>query len=159
MPQERSQRDTTQEETEIGILYTGTLVPDVDANKALIRNKRVTEEGFQVDGHAHFVVDPPTPFTSPLPTLAEEREYDIRERNNLLITIENGQDGAVTFNIFGRHTASGTRFLLKAVGSIASLASAAPETLTDPWAFLVISASSDSGGQTGSVIVKVQEQT
>lgn len=136
------------------ILYT-----DPDHETAEIKNKRGTSEGFEVTGHGHFVTTPP--FSSPVPAGApQEREVDIRERGPVIITVENDQDGAVTFELLGRHSTGGTMFSLDDFGgSVAAGAVGEIVTLTDPWAFLVVRAQSDSGGQSGSVVVKVQEQT
>lgn len=157
MAGEKAVRDESRNFTELGFLYTQTLTQNQNTNQSGVRVIRTTGEGFEVAGHAHFVVDPPTPFTTPLPTISESREYDIRERNAVLITVENNQDGAVTIDINGRHTSTGVRFLL---GTI-SLAAGAKgmETLSDPFAFLSLDAKSDTGGQSGAVIIKVQEQT
>ena len=154
-PGEAIAQDKSHKRVDSGLLYT-----DPSSRTAKIRNVRVTDEGFKVAGHAHFIQTPydgSTVLPESPPGL--DVEVDISERGPVIITVENGQNGNVGLQIFGLYeTASGSKF------SLVNFVTLTPGTqkvtfVSDPWKILLFKAFSKSPGQTAGFVVKVQEQT
>lgn len=120
-----------------------------------VRIIRTNESGEPVAGKAHVVATPIDGFVDDSPVT--KTETDISEKGALVITIENGQTGSVRFILNGLYESLGTVFQLS--NQILGPGATAVHTLTDPWAFLGVSADAQSGLQTGTSKVTIQEQT
>lgn len=148
LPGEVQAQDRNHNPVLIAITYAGA---------QLIRMLRATASGFLVQGHAH---EPTTPFDglATVPEAPVTVEVDISEHEARLITVENGQNGNVTWSISGRTEAGATPFLLVSQAGFTP-GSTQIETLSDAWAFLSIRASSDSALQSPGFVIKVARRT
>lgn len=155
-PGEKAAQDKNNRWVQLGIRYT-----DADSRTALIRNRRVTNEGFAVAGHGRFKIDLWDEEITTDPK--ETRTVDIREREFMLVTWENDQDGDIDINWAGRYDVAGQSFALE-FDDGTFLMTLAPgeahyETISDPFGWLALGVDPASAGQTGNFKLVVQERT
>lgn len=153
MPQEQSQRDSNAKNTKIGILRGIVLDPDVSVNQQFIRNVRVTDEGFEVDGHAHRI-------TAALSAQVDDGgvnfQVDVSEEDAYLLLIENLMDEDVTLDLFG----VGTNIFVPLETTLVIAAGAQfSKSYTDPWTALDVTLTGPAAPTGGVVTAEVLRRT
>ncbi len=155
-PGEAIAQDKSNKPVDAGLLYT-----DPDVRTAKVRNKRMTNDGFEVAGHAHLdgVAFVPLLITDTAPH--EGPEVDIREIDMTLFAFFSNLDKTCNVSFYGLTETGGDRHLIKtvpmAIGSVTK--AIGYETISDPFKFIVIVVVAGFGVSAGSFGATFEEET